>query len=59
MNQIIAIGEGTSALDSMLCKALPYHAKMVAYLVDGLTSLMAPIIISFHGVVIGELTIAL
>ena len=57
--QIGAIGEEANALDSMLGKAATYHEIMLDYFFDGLTSWMEPIIISFFGVAIGGLIIAL
>ena len=57
--QMVAIGEVAGALDSMLDKAATYYEEMVDNSVDGLTSLMEPIIMSFLGVVIGGLIIAM
>ena len=57
--QMVAIGEESGALDGMLDKAATYYKEMVDNLVDGLTSLMEPIIMSFLGVVIGGLIIAM
>ena len=57
--QMVAIGEESGALDSMLDKAATYYEEMVDNAVDGLTSLMEPIIMSFLGVVIGGLIIAM
>jgi type IV pilus assembly protein PilC len=57
--QMVAIGEESGALDSMLDKAASYYEEMVDNAVDGLTSLMEPIIMSFLGVVIGGLIIAM
>jgi type IV pilus assembly protein PilC len=57
--QMVAIGEESGALDSMLDKAATYYEEMVDHAVDGLTSLMEPIIMSFLGVVIGGLIIAM
>ena len=57
--QMVAIGEEAGALDSMLDKAASYYEEMVDNAVDGLTSLMEPIIMSFLGVVIGGLVIAM
>jgi type IV pilus assembly protein PilC len=59
MIQMVAIGEESGALDSMLDKAATYYEDMVDNAVDGLTSLMEPIIMSFLGVVIGGLIIAM
>lgn len=57
--QMVAIGEESGALDGMLDKAATYYEEMVDNSVDGLTSLMEPIIMSFLGVVIGGLIIAM
>ncbi|MFT7222104.1 MAG: type IV pilus assembly protein PilC [Candidatus Azotimanducaceae bacterium] len=57
--QMVAIGEEAGALDGMLDKAATYYEEMVDNAVDGLTSLMEPIIMSFLGVVIGGLIIAM
>ncbi|MBD3648050.1 MAG: type II secretion system F family protein [Pseudomonadales bacterium] len=57
--QMVAIGEESGALDGMLDKAATYYEEMVDNAVDGLTSLMEPIIMSFLGVVIGGLIIAM
>ena len=59
MIQMVAIGEESGALDSMLDKAATYYEEMVDNAVDGLTSLMEPVIMSFLGVVIGGLIIAM
>jgi len=57
--QMVAIGEESGALDSMLDKAATYYEEMVDNAVEGLTSLMEPIIMSVLGVVIGGLIIAM
>jgi type IV pilus assembly protein PilC len=57
--QMVAIGEEAGALDGMLDKAATYYEEMVDNAVDGLTSLMEPVIMSFLGVVIGGLIIAM
>lgn len=59
MVQMVSIGEESGALDGMLDKAATYYEEMVDNAVDGLTSLMEPIIMSFLGVVIGGLIIAM
>lgn len=57
--QMVSIGEESGALDGMLDKAATYYEEMVDNAVEGLTSLMEPIIMSFLGVVIGGLIIAM
>ena len=57
--QMVAIGEESGALDDMLDKSASYYEEMVDNAVDGLTSLMEPLIMAFLGVVIGGLMIAM
>lgn len=57
--QMTAIGEESGALDSMLDKVATYYEDEVDNLVDSLTSLMEPIIMSVLGVIVGGLVIAM
>ena len=57
--QMVAIGEESGALDSMLDKVATYFENEVDNAVDGLTSMMEPLIMSFLGVVVGGLIIAM
>lgn len=57
--QMVAIGEESGTLDGMLDKAATYYEEMVDNAVEGLTSLIEPLIMSFLGVVIGGLVIAM
>ncbi|MDZ7827999.1 MAG: type II secretion system F family protein [Halofilum sp. (in: g-proteobacteria)] len=57
--QMVAIGEESGSLDAMLAKVADYYEAEVDNAVDGLTSLMEPIIMAFLGVVIGGLVIAM
>ncbi len=57
--QMTAIGEESGALDTMLDKVATYYEEEVDNAVDGLTSLMEPIIMSVLGVLIGGLIIAM
>ncbi|MGB0692340.1 MAG: type II secretion system F family protein [Pseudomonadales bacterium] len=57
--QMVAIGEESGSLDGMLDKAATYYEEMVDNAVEGLTSLMEPMIMAFLGVVIGGLIIAM
>ena len=57
--QMVAIGEESGALDSMLEKSATYYEEMVDTAVDGLTSLIEPIIMAFLGVVVGGMMIAM
>lgn len=57
--QMTSIGEEAGALDSMLDKAASYYETEVDGAVDGLTAMMEPLIMSFLGVVIGGLVLAM
>lgn len=57
--QMTAIGEESGALDAMLEKVAVYYEDEVDNAVDGLTSMMEPLIMAFLGVVIGGLIIAM
>lgn len=58
-NQMVSIGEESGALDEMLEKVASHYEAEVDSSVDSLTSLMEPIIMSFLGVVVGGLIIAM
>ena len=57
--QMVAIGEESGALDSMLEKSATYYEEMVDVAVDGLTSLIEPFIMAFLGVVVGGMMVAM
>jgi len=57
--QMIAIGESTGALDSMLNKIADFYDEEVDQAVSNLTSLIEPMIMVFLGVVLGGLIIAM
>ncbi|MGH8492374.1 MAG: type II secretion system F family protein [Moraxellaceae bacterium] len=57
--QMVSIGEESGALDSMLDKVATYFEAEVDNAVDGLTSMMEPLIMAFLGVVVGGLVIAM
>ena len=57
--KVIAIGEEAGSLHEMATKVADFYEREVDDLVDGLTSLMEPIIIVFMGVVVGGLVIAM
>lgn len=57
--QMVAIGEESGALDEMLDKVANYYEEEVDNKVDGLTSLMEPIIMSVLGVLVGGLITAM
>lgn len=57
--QMIAIGEETGALDAMLNKIADFYDTEVSTAVDGLTSLIEPMMMASLGVVVGGMVIAL
>ena len=57
--QMTSIGEESGALDSMLSKAADYFEDEVDNAVDNLTALMEPLVMSFLGVVIGGMIVAM
>ncbi|MDH1868467.1 type II secretion system F family protein [Pseudomonas chengduensis] len=57
--QMTAIGEESGSLDEMLDKVASFYEEEVDNMVDGLTSLMEPIIMSVLGVLVGGLIIAM
>ena len=59
VTQMIAVGEQTGALDAMLSKIADFYDDEVDNAVDTLLTLMEPILISFLGVVIGTIVIAM
>ena len=59
MNQMVMIGEEAGSLDAMLNKVAGIYQQEVDDAVDGLSSLLEPVIMVFLGVVIGGLVIAM
>lgn len=57
--QMSAIGEESGALDAMLDKVAIYYEEAVDNMVDSLTSLLEPMIMSVLGVLVGGLMIAM
>ncbi len=57
--QMTAIGEESGALDAMLAKVATYYEDEVDNMVDGLTSMLEPLIMAVLGVLIGGLIIAM
>lgn len=57
--QMVAIGEESGALDSMLDKVATHFENEVDNAVDGLTSMMEPLIMAVLGVLVGGLVIAM
>lgn len=57
--QMVAIGEESGTLDSMLNKVASIYEEEVDLAVDGLSSLLEPIIMAVLGVLVGGLVIAM
>jgi type IV pilus assembly protein PilC len=57
--QMIAVGEQTGALDTMLSKIADFYEDEVDAAVAGLMKLLEPILIAFLGVAIGGIVIAM
>jgi type IV pilus assembly protein PilC len=57
--QMIGVGEQTGAMDTMLSKIADFYEDEVDAAVEGMMALLEPIIISFLGVVIGTIVIAM
>lgn len=57
--QMIAVGEETGSLDSMLFKIADFYDQEVESAVKGLTSMIEPLVMVFMGVVIGFIVIAM
>jgi len=59
VEQMVAIGEESGALDNMLNKAADFYEQEVDDAVDALSSLLEPIIMSILGILIGGLVVAM
>ncbi|HEX8619862.1 MAG TPA: type II secretion system F family protein [Thermoanaerobaculia bacterium] len=57
--QMIAVGEQTGALDTMLSKIADFYEEEVDTAVAGLMKLLEPVLIAFLGVAIGGIVIAM
>jgi type IV pilus assembly protein PilC len=57
--QMIGVGEATGALDTMLSKIADFYEEEVDLAVAGMLTLLEPVMISFLGVVVGGIVIAM
>jgi type IV pilus assembly protein PilC len=57
--QMIAVGEETGALDTMLAKISDFYDQEVEATVEALTSLIEPMLIAVMGVAVGGMVVAL
>jgi len=56
---MIAVGEETGALDTMLEKISAFYDQEVDYTIEAFTTLIEPVLIMFLGIVIGFIVVAL
>jgi type IV pilus assembly protein PilC len=59
VNQMIAVGEEAGSLDTMAGKVAEFYELEVDAAVDGLSSLLEPIIMAILGVLVGGLVVAM
>jgi len=59
VTRMIGVGEKTGALEQMLTKISDFYDSEVKAAVDGLTSLIEPILIMVMGIIVGSIVIAL
>jgi type IV pilus assembly protein PilC len=59
VTQMINVGEETGALDTMLAKIADFYEEEVDTAVEGLTSIIEPILIVFLGVTLGFIVVAM
>jgi len=59
VTRMIGVGEKTGALEQMLSKISDFYDSEVRAAVDGLTSLIEPVLMLMMGIVVGGIVIAL
>jgi type IV pilus assembly protein PilC len=57
--QMIAVGEATGALDTMLSKIADFYEEEVDSAVAGMLSMLEPLMIAFLGIVVGGIVISM
>ena len=57
--QMMAVGEDSGSLDTMLMKIADFYDDEVEAMTEALTSLIEPLLIAFLGVVVGGMIVAL
>jgi len=57
--QMIAVGEETGALDTMLQKIADFYDEEVGAMVESLTALIEPLMIAFMGLMVGGILVSL
>lgn len=59
VNQMVAIGEESGSLDAMLAKVADFYEQEVDDAVDGLSSLLEPLIMAVLGILVGGMVVAM
>jgi type IV pilus assembly protein PilC len=59
VTQMINVGEETGALDAMLAKVADFYEEEVDTAVEGITTIIEPILIVFLGVTLGFIVVAM
>ncbi len=59
VTRMISVGEESGELEKMLSKIADFYEEQVDVAVNGLTSLIEPLIIAFLGIVVGSIVIAM
>jgi type IV pilus assembly protein PilC len=59
VTQMINVGEETGALDAMLSKVADFYEEEVDTAVEGITTIIEPILIVFLGVTLGFIVVAM
>jgi type IV pilus assembly protein PilC len=57
--QMMAVGEDTGALDTMLHKIAEFYDQEVEATTEALTALIEPLMIAFLGAIVGSMIVAL
>ena len=57
--QMIGVGEATGAMDTMLNKIADFYEEEVDVAIDGLTSMIEPILMILVGGIVGTMMIAM
>ena len=59
VTQMIAVGENSGELETMLGKVSDFYEQEVESMTDQLTALIEPLMIAFIGIIIGGMIVAL
>jgi type IV pilus assembly protein PilC len=59
LTQMVAVGEETGSVDEMLSRVADFYESEVSAAVEGLTSILEPILMGFLGGAVGTMVVAL